>query len=112
MLESAVDNSRLKPYLPGLRTAIEWLHTSGLPVTRLASLFGTNANHIRQLLYRARHTPFRLYAPASDLRTLLARSADGLRPTLKIRPEDAVVLSGARRERIAELEAQVDAIVR
>lgn len=75
-------------------------------------MFGTNANHIRQLLYRARHTPFRLYAPGGDLRTLLARSADGLRSSLKIRPEDAVVLSGARQERIAELESRVDAIVR
>jgi hypothetical protein len=111
-LDSLADNSRLKPYLPGLRSAIEWLHANSLPVSRLASMFGTNANHIRQLLYRARHTPFRLYAPGGDLRTLLARSADGLRSSLKIRPEDAVVLSGARQERIAELESRVDAIVR
>ena len=112
MLDSPADKSRLKPYLPGLRSSIEWLHTNGLPVPRLASLFGTNANHIRQLLYRARHSPFRLYAPGGDLRTLLARSVDGLRTSLKIRPEDAVVLSGARQDRILELEARVDAIVR
>jgi len=111
MLESPADNSSLKPYLPGLRSSIEWLHIRGLSVPKLASLFGTNTNHIRQLLYRARHAPFRLYAPAADLKALLTRPTAGLRPGLKIRPEeDAVVLSGARQSRILELEAQVDEI--
>jgi len=110
-MELPADSNSLKPFLPGLRSSIEWLHACGISVARLAGLFGTNANHIRQLLYRARHARFRLYAPGSDLRALLARSADGLRPHLKIRPEeDSVVLSEARESRILDLEAQVDAI--
>ena len=110
-LDLPADSSSLKPYLQGLRSSIEWLHTCGISVARLAGLFGTNTNHIRQLLYRARHTPFRLYAPGADLQALLARPSDGLRPHLKIRPEeDSVVLSEARQSRILDLEAQVDAI--
>ena len=111
MPEMPADSNSLKPYLPGLRSSIEWLHACGLSVSRLASLFGTNTNHIRQLMYRARHAPFRLYAPGADLQALLARPADGLRPRLRIRTEeDSVVLSEARERRISDLEAHVDAI--
>jgi hypothetical protein len=64
----------LKPQLNGLRSAIEWLHSRAVPAAQLGSLFGTNANHIRQLLHRARKTPFRLYAPGGDLKSLMSRS--------------------------------------
>ena len=106
-------NASLKPHLSGLRSSVEWLHDRGLPVARLASLFGTNANHIRQLLYRARHAPFRLYAPSEDLKALLSRSTDDLRLRLKVRPEeDAVVLPGSRLDRILDIESKVEAITR
>ena len=111
-MESLADTGSLKAYLPGLGSSIEWLHACGLSAARLASLFGTNTNHVRQLLYRARHAPFRLYAPGADLPAILARPTAGLRISVKIRPDDEVVLSGSRRNRILELEAQVDAIAR
>lgn len=103
----------LKPRLSGLRSAIKWLYDHGVPVSQLASLFGTNANHIRQLVYRARHTPFRLYAPGDNLKSLLDQPADNLRTLLGIRDSEqahAVVLSPRRLSRILDLEHQVDDI--
>ena len=105
----------LRPALAGLDSASCWLRENGISTRRLASLFGSTPNHIRQLVYRGKHS---LRKPPVDrfLTDPVVPPADPfgppttpLRRSLGVRlHEDAVILNRRERGRLEELENKVE----
>jgi hypothetical protein len=103
--------------LSGFAPAISSLLALGVPASRLAELFGTNANHIHVLAHRGREARGQK-APAvttAPSKAIADSSADGAvleaKQALRIRAEeDGVELTPRKAAKLEWLEAQMEEI--
>jgi hypothetical protein len=92
--------------LTSIRDAICWLVDHGVTAPDLAFLLQTDANHIRQLVFRARTGTGKSLVPAVLFAydDFAEAPSKALRAWLGIRPaEDSVVLDGAEKRRLENL---------
>lgn len=116
--ETAVDLST--PGLSGFAPAIASLLALGLPASRLAEIFETNANYIHVLAHRGRKTRFRYTVQSRELLSTATYASlsddpavEEAKKALKIRAEqDGVELTPRKRTKLEWLDAVIADIIR
>jgi len=100
---------RPEPQLSQFGPAIAWLLERDVSSSRLASLFGTSAENIRVVAFRARHVDehdAETNSPLVERPTPAEAAAVGVRPTL-----DEVVRTLGRERRLDWLRAQIESTI-
>ncbi len=111
MSEPSVQSEAVVPpiSLTGLGTAFRWLQQHGVKSSRLASVLGITAGHLRILRHRSQS--LYLNTPGESLDALLSRPTAQMRKRLGVRlHEDALPLWRKPEKRIEEIEREIDSI--
>jgi hypothetical protein len=111
MSELSVQSEAVVPpvSLTGLGTAFRWLQQHGVKSSRLASVLGIKAGHLRILRHRSQS--LYLNTPGESLDALLSRPTAQMRKRLGVRPhEDILPRWRAPEKRIEELAWEIDSL--
>ena len=112
-------SNAFQPKLAGFDSAIAWLANHDVPASRVAGLFGTNENHIRQLGHRGRRGKQKyvvdpwLVSPVTSPNNPFETPNAAFKQRIGLRKEeDTVHLYRRDRRRLTELEEKIDLLGR